>query len=133
MAFDFGLERIGVAIGNSLLKIPHPLVTISGQNKYDKLDKIADLIAKWQPQLLVVGIPSFSEEKEVLINSIKKFANRMHYRFKLPVELINEDYTSALAQNQLTEQNIRTKDHKNKLDQLAACAILAAYFTYKAS
>ena len=128
MAFDFGLSRIGVATGNTELKIAHPLETITGQNKFDKLDKIAKLIEKWKPLLLVVGKPSNGEDKTELLASINKFANRLSHRFNLPVNFINEDYTSSLASGQLNEQNIFGRRQGEKLDQLAACAILETYF-----
>jgi putative holliday junction resolvase len=128
MAFDFGITRIGVAIGNTLLKIPHPLDVISGKNKFDKLDKIAKLVEKWQPTLFVVGLPSYSADKENLLIQINKFANRLQHRFKYSVEFVNEDYTSSTASAQLEEQFIRGYIQKTKLDQLAACAILNRYF-----
>lgn len=126
MAFDFGQSRIGVATGNSELKIPHPLMTITGRNRFDKLDKIAKLVEKWQPQLLVVGKPR-SNETEILL-SINKFAKRLKHRFNLPVDFIDEDYSSSLASEQLNEQNVFGIEQKAKLDQLAACAILETYF-----
>jgi putative Holliday junction resolvase len=128
MAFDFGESRIGVATGNTLLKIAHPLDTVTGQNKFDKLDKIAKLIEKWQPMLLVIGKPGNEEDKTKLLASINKFANRLSYKFNLPVNFVNEDYTSSLASGQLNEQHIFGRKQSGKLDQLAACAILETYF-----
>ena len=131
MAFDFGVTRIGVAIGNTLLKIPHPLDVVSGKNKFDKLDKIAKLVEKWQPNLFVVGMPSYSADKDNLIIQIKKFANRLQHRFKTPIEFVNEDYTSSAASQQLDEQSIYGYAQKTNLDQLAACEILNRYFLNK--
>lgn len=127
MAFDFGESRIGVATGNTELKIAHPLDTITGQNKFDKLDKIAKLVEKWKPKLFIVGKPGDIESKDQLIASINKFANRLSHKFKIPVEFINEDYSSALASGQLNEQYIFGRKQSEKLDQLAACAILETY------
>jgi putative Holliday junction resolvase len=128
MAFDYGESRIGVATGNTELKIPHPLETVTGRNKFDKLDKIAKLIEMWRPQLLVVGKPGNIEGKTELFASINKFANRLSHRFNLPVNFVNEDYTSSLASGQLNEQNVFGRRQSEKLDQLAACAILETYF-----
>ena len=128
LAFDFGLQRIGVATGNSLLKISHPLDTVSGKNKFEKLDNIARLIETWHPKLLLVGIPSYSEDKKELIFAIRKFAYNLHRRFKLPVEFINEDYTSSIASMKLSDQLIYGRAQKAKLDELAACEILDRYF-----
>jgi putative Holliday junction resolvase len=128
MAFDFGLSRIGVATGNTELKIAHPVDTVTGQNKFEKLDKIAKLIEKWKPRLFVIGKPGDSTGKTELLASINKFANRLNHRFNLPVEFIDEDYTSSLASGQLNEQNVFGRKQYEKLDQLAACAILETYF-----
>ncbi len=128
MAFDFGESRIGVAVGNTLLKIPHPVATITGRNKFEKLDKIKKLVESWQPKQFVVGMPSQIEDKEKLILEIKRFANRIKHKFNLPYVFINEDYTSSIANNKLNAQNIRGVAQKSKLDQLAACEILQFYF-----
>ena len=128
MAFDYGEARIGVAIGNTSLKIPHPIETVVGRNKFEKLDKIAKLIGKWQPSYLVVGVPSSNPDKEDLIKSISRFANRLKHNFKLPITFINEDYTSSIAVHKLNEQSIRGIAQKSKLDMLAACLILQHFF-----
>lgn len=135
MSFDFGLNRIGVAIGNTELKIPHPVSVITGRNKFEKLDKIAKLIQEWKPLHLVVGMPSVSDgvakqSKGELIEAINKFANRLKHKFKLPLSFVNEDYTSHIASNQLSEQLIRGRRQVGKLDMLAACTILQRYFDH---
>ncbi len=129
MAFDFGESRIGSAVGNTLLKIPHPLVTISGHNKFEKFAKIGKLIDEWRPVLLVVGMPGDKENKELFIQSIIRFSNRLKNNFKLPVGFVNEDYTSQEACTLLKEQDIYGKAQKGKLDSLAACGILQTYFS----
>lgn len=130
LAFDYGELRIGVAVGNTLLKIPHPLTTVSGSGMYAKIDQLTEIISKWQPELLVVGIPHMAEnhQKNQLINTINNFARRVSRKFNLPAELINEDFTSFQASILLTEQGISGRKQKDKLDQLAACAILQNYF-----
>ncbi len=148
MAFDYGETRIGVAIGNLQLKIPHPLETITGKNKTEKFEKIRKLIDKWRPTYLVLGIPSeinpdfindrvynnppkettHNEQKENLLNSIRKFGGRLKNEFKLQIEFINEDYSSSIAAQKLNEQSIRGIMQKPKLDALAACVILQFYF-----
>ncbi len=129
MAFDFGESRIGSAVGNTLLKIPHPLTTISGHNKFERFAKIGKLIDEWRPVLLVIGMPSNPENKELFIQSIIRFSNRLKNNFKLPVSFLDEDYTSQEAVNLLKEQGIYGKAQKGKLDSLAACGILQTYFS----
>lgn len=141
MAFDFGQARIGVAIGNTLLKIPHPLVIITGKSKFEKLDKIRQLIDKWRPTRLVVGMPSGSDcdnenintnilspEKKQLISDVRRFSNRLKENFKLSVDFVNEEFTSSDAEAKLEEQSIMGKEQKGSIDALAACSILQRYF-----
>ena len=131
LAFDYGDARIGVATGNTLIRIAHPLTTVCGDGMWDKIDQLAELVAKWQPSLLVVGLPSFNDnpQKIQLINTINNFAKRLKNKFNLPVELINEDFSSSEASSLLDEQHIYGREQKGKLDQLAACAILQTYFS----
>jgi putative Holliday junction resolvase len=128
MAFDYGECRIGVAIGNSLLKIPHPLTTIVGKNKFIKLEHIAKLINEWQPKLLVIGMPDNNNQE--LLKQINRFSNRLKNNFKLPVEFVTEKYSSAMASSMLNSQQIKGRQQKLYLDQLSACNILDIYFKY---
>ena len=142
LAFDYGEARIGVAVGNTLMKIAHPLTTISATGMYPKIDLLAALITRWQPQRLVVGMPGLPEDyvaapvseralqqKLQLINTINNFARRLGRKFNLPVSIINEDFSSAAASSQLNEQGVYGREQSGKLDQLAACAILQSYFS----
>lgn len=136
MAFDFGMTRIGVAIGDSLLKIPHPIAVITGKNKFEKFAKIKELVEKWQPTLFVVGIPIDEEESNPIQNpdkvqltiNIKRFSNRLKEQFKLDVTLVNEEYSSVTAASKLNEQRVYAENQKDKLDALAATVILQRYF-----
>lgn len=130
LAFDYGEMRVGVAVGNSMLLIPHPLATICAKGSAAKIGAIAPLVEKWQPGLLVIGMPGASDnpQKIQLINTITNFARRLSERFNLDVEIVNEDFSSLYASSQLVEQGIYGKKQKGKLDQLAACSILAAFF-----
>lgn len=130
MAFDYGDARLGIAIGNTLLKIAHPLETIKAQGMHPQIDLIEPLIERWRPQVLVVGIPHAHDnpQKIQLINTINNFVKRLGRRTGLPVVTINEDFTSAVASSLLNEQGIYGRAQTGKLDQLAACAILDTYF-----
>lgn len=131
MAFDYGEARVGVAMGNSLLQIPHPLATICAEGMWPKIDQIGELILKWQPQLLIVGCPHAHDnpQKIQLVNTINNFAKRLGRKFNLSVIMINEDFSSAHASSLLNEQGVYGREQKGKLDQLAACSILQTYFS----
>lgn len=128
LAFDYGGARIGVAVGNTLLKIAHPVTTIDGRGKIDRLAQIKELIDKWQAKILVVGIPQERPDNIETCNAIRNFIGRLKHNFNLPVEIVNEDFSSIEAESLLNEQNIGGIKQRGKLDQLAACVILQTYF-----
>ncbi len=128
IAFDIGLINIGVAIGNTILKIPHPLEIISEPVKFKVFIEIDKIVKKWSPQLFVLGVTDNQENKKNLMIKINKFKNKLHNNYNLPIIFINEDYSSLVATEMLSQQGVHGYKQKNKLDDLAACVILQRYF-----
>lgn len=129
LAFDFGEKRIGVAVGEHLIKNTAPLTTIESESNEKRFAAITSLIEEWRPALLVVGLPlSLDGSEHALTSLCKKFARRLNGRFNLPVALIDERYTSAEASHLLSEAGIRGRAQKPMLDQIAAQTILNSYF-----
>lgn len=100
LAFDFGTRRVGVAVGNALLRQAQALATVSGQGEA-RLAAIARLVEQWRPDALVVGVP-FHPDGAAHDNTrrARAFGRQLHGRFKLPVHEVDERYstTEALAQ-----------------------------------
>ena len=129
MAFDFGEKRIGVAVGETILKAAHPITTIEAETNDVKFAKIADIIKEWRPSLLVVGLPTYMDGNEhTLTHLAKKFAQRLEGRFNLPVTMIDERLTSVEAAQNLQAAGIKGHKQKNLLDAVAAQGILQSYF-----
>ena len=129
LGFDFGLKRIGVASGEHLLGIAHPLTTLNAESNEDRFNQIAKIIDEWKPSTLVVGLPLTldGEEHEVTL-LCKKFARRLDGRFGLPVVMVDERLSSAEASQSLKEMGIAGRKQKPMLDQIAAQVILQSYF-----
>ncbi|MBZ0092833.1 MAG: Holliday junction resolvase RuvX [Sulfuricellaceae bacterium] len=129
LAFDFGLKRIGVALGDCELGIAHPLQTVSGDSNEAKFAAIGRLIAEWQPVLVVVGVPFRLDGSEhELASQCRRFARRLEGRFGIPAVLVDERLTSAAASACLDESGIRGRRQKPMLDQVAAQQILQTFF-----
>jgi len=129
LAFDFGEARIGVAMGSSELGIAHPVETISLEGNDRRFARIGELIAEWEPAQLVVGLPAHMDGEEHEISRLaRKFANRLHGRFKLPVFLVDERLSSAAASEALNQTGLRGRKQKPALDQVAAMQILQGWF-----
>jgi putative Holliday junction resolvase len=129
LAFDFGTKRIGIAVGNTLLRRARPLTTINDEKTEARFAAIAALLGEWQPGALVVGLPSNDDGTPHELTALcRRFANRLKVRFKLPTILLDERYTSLAASAQLNEEGIHGMKQKNLIDQYAAQQILQAYF-----
>ena len=100
LAFDFGEKRIGVAVGNTITKTAEALKIIQEKNQDEKFKAIEALIQEWQPQLLVVGLPTHSDgaEHEMTLKA-KRFGNQLHGRFQKEVVWVDERYTSVSVQD----------------------------------
>lgn len=128
LGFDFGLKRIGVAVGTLELKLAHPLETIAIETTAARFARIAKLIEEWQPALAVVGIPHRDDGAHEFAPTCLRFAQRLRGRFGLSVALVDESYSSAAASSTLNESGIRGRQQKPMLDQVAAQHILQHYF-----
>jgi putative Holliday junction resolvase len=129
LAFDFGTKRIGIAIGNTILRRATPLVTIDDEKTAARFAAIAALLNEWQPSVLVVGLPSNDDGTPHELTALcRRFANRLKGRFNLPVILMDERYTSLAASAQLNTEGIHGMKQKLLIDQYAAQQILQAYF-----
>ncbi len=129
LAFDFGERRIGIAVGEHLIKAASPLMQLDEESNDIRFQIITRLVQEWQPTILIVGLPLNLEGEETTVCQLcRKFARRLNGRFNLPVVLIDERYSSAEAENLLAEQGIKGRLQKNMLDQMAAATILQQYF-----
>ena len=129
LAFDFGLKRIGIAVGETLLGRAKALATIEAESNEVRFTAIARHIQEWQPALLVVGLPlSLDGTEHEMTARCRRFANQLHGRFDLPVTLIDERLTSAEADAVLREDGLDWKARKKSVDALAAQIILQDYF-----
>lgn len=129
LAFDFGEQRIGVAVGDWEVGIAHPLQTIDDEGNNTRFNIIGQLIAEWRPSQLVVGLPTFMDGTEhELTRLCRRFARRLEGRFNLPAALVDERLTSQEASRSLHEAGVHGKSQKAVLDQVAAQRILQSYF-----
>lgn len=119
LGFDFGIKRIGIAMGNSLTGHAQPLAVVKAIDNAARFAQIGDLIAQWNPARLVVGEPRHPDgaEHEMTLRC-RRFANQLHGRFSLPVELVDERYSSAVIPAKRGEI----------IDAKAAAIILQQYF-----
>lgn len=98
LAFDFGVRRIGVAVGNTLTASARPLRVVPSEPLAARWSAIAALVAEWQPQRLVVGLPRHPDGAPLPVTpQCERFARQLTGRFGLPVEMVDENFSSVEA------------------------------------
>lgn len=118
-AFDFGVKRIGVAMGNTMIRQAEPVKVIAAIDNATRFADIQALLDEWKPARLVVGLPMHPDgAAHEMTARARKFANQLHGRFNLPVELVDERYSSAVISAKRGEV----------IDDRAAAIILQQYF-----
>jgi putative holliday junction resolvase len=119
LGFDFGLKRVGVAVGNSVIRQAQPLTTISAATNDAKFAEIGSLISEWHPTVCVVGLPRHPDGSEHEMSArCRRFANQLHGRFNVDIVLVDERYSSAVISQKRGEL----------IDAQAAAIILQQYF-----
>ncbi|MDN5842354.1 MAG: Holliday junction resolvase RuvX [Alcaligenaceae bacterium] len=120
LAFDYGLKKIGVALGNTLTRQARPLRILTAATRTERFARISELLHEWQPERAIVGLPLTLDGGEQPASRLaRRFANQLHGRYGLAVELVDERGSSIEAQ-----QILGTNEAD---DAMAACVILQRY------
>ena len=129
LAFDFGLRRIGVAVGEPETGTAHPLPGIAAAGDA-RFAAIGTLVSQWRPVTLVVGLPlAANGSAHDMTRRAERFARQLHGRFRLPVELVDERFTSLEAEERLSGR----KAGRLAVDSVAAQLILEQYLDERAA
>lgn len=135
IAFDFGLKRTGVGVGNTLTGSASPETTLHSRDEKPDWEGISRLIDEWQPSQLVVGLPiELDGTENPLTKRIVRFCNQLNGRYNLPVDQENEQFTSIEAARRLKDlrqSGRKQKVRKEEVDKLAAAIILENWMLRK--
>lgn len=132
MAFDFGRKRIGVAVGSRLSGRAQPVASIDHRESEPDWAAVESLAREWQPARIIVGLPGTLDGHETEMSSAARaFAQALGERLQLPVELVDEQLTSAAAREELREARAqgrkRQRVKKAEIDPVAARLILETW------
>jgi putative Holliday junction resolvase len=136
LAFDFGLHRIGVAVGEPELGTAHALPVLVALTQPGRMAAIERLLKEWRPALLVVGRPLGDDRApHEMTRRAERFARQLGGRFGVPVRLVDESYSSAEAESRVRAAYGRRRAVElargKALDSQAAQILLEQYFNDK--
>lgn len=129
MAFDFGTRRIGVAVGQKLLGRGEPLAMIAARDGKPDWTQLGKLLHEWRPDLVVVGLPlNMDDSENEMCARARKFGMRLHGRFHVPVEMVDERLTSYQAKREVVAAGGSRNYGRHGVDDRAAALILETWF-----
>ena len=133
LGFDFGLARIGVAVGSLEVATARGVDVVANRGGAVDWPEIDRLVETWRPSVLVVGEPEAQAgQGERLPRALSRFCTELGARYELPVARINEDYSSECARAELRAQRqegARGKLERGETDKMAAAYILNAWLS----
>jgi len=133
LGFDFGTKRIGIAIAQEVTGTASPLTTVKSIKQKPDWESISKIIAEWQPDLLVVGLPLHMDGTEQpMTQAAKRFSNQLNGRYQIPVALMDERLSSNEAESILNEQpgsRGSLFQDKAQIDMISAQLILQSWMS----
>jgi len=129
LGFDFGMKRIGVAVGQTITKSATPLETLQAKNGIPNWILMDKLVKKWVPDAFVVGIPlNMDGTEQPLTQQARQFANSLQTRFDLPIYEMDERLTTKDAKESLFNKGGYKALRDGQVDSIAAQLILQNWF-----
>ena len=136
ICFDFGLRRIGVAVGQDVTGSASPLGVVANRDDGVDHDRIDAILREWKPTLLVVGMPSHADgSPSEMQEQVGAFIEELR-RYELPVDTVDERYTSIEAERVLKQARAtgtRGRISKDMVDAAAAVLIAERYLAIRDS
>lgn len=130
VAFDFGLRRIGVAVGQTVTASASPLGIVANDAAGPDHARIAAVLDEWRPARLVVGMPAHADGTASDIEArVRAFIADLE-RYGLPIATVDERYTSIEAEAVLRRarsEGSRGRVSKEAIDAAAAVLIAERY------
>lgn len=125
LGFDFGMKRIGVAVGQTVTKTARPLETLPAKAGVPQWERLNKIIRTWQPDALIVGIPlNMDGTKQRLTENAENFAKMLETRYQLPVHGMDERLSTKDARERLFNEGGYKALQTGLVDSVAATLIL---------
>jgi len=129
LGFDFGTERIGVAVGQTLTGTASPLTTLDAHGREPDWAAIDRLVDEWRPAALVIGIPRNMDGSDSEMTArAGRFLRQLRARHRLPTFGVDERLTTFDAEQRLAEAGLPRDRARGEIDRVAAQLILETWF-----
>lgn len=128
LAFDYGTKNIGVASGTTLASITSELPPLKARDGVPNWEQIQKMLDQYQPDLVLVGLPlNMDNSESELAARARKFGNRLHGRFGVQIEMVDERLSTFEAKGEAFDRGYSDDYKNNPVDSIAARLILESW------
>lgn len=131
MAFDFGTQKMGMAVGSSLIESATPLPLFPMKDGIPHWDNLLKIVQQHQPNLFLVGLPlNMDGSESELSTRARKFARRLRHQTNVHTHMVDERLTTREARDELEQYQAQGRGKKLSADSLAAALFIESWYRH---
>ena len=129
IAFDFGTQKMGMAVGQALIESATPLALFPMKDGIPQWENLLKIIKQHQPQLFLVGLPlNMDDSESELSTRARKFARRLRHQSNINTLMVDERLTTREARDELDHYQAQGRGKKLAADSLAAALLIESWY-----
>lgn len=129
MAFDFGTQKMGMAVGQSLIESANPLALFPMKDGIPNWDELLKIVKQYQPTLFLVGLPlNMDDTESELSTRARKFARRLRHQSNIETLMVDERLTTREARDELDHYQAQGRGKKLSADSIAAALFIESWY-----
>lgn len=131
MAFDFGTQKMGMAVGQSLIESANPLSLFLMKDGIPNWDELLKIVKSHQPGLFLVGLPlNMDDSESELSTRARKFARRLRHQTNIETLMVDERLTTREARDELDHYQAQGRGKKLSADSIAAALLIESWYRH---
>ena len=129
MAFDFGTQKMGMAVGQSMIESANPLALFPMKDGIPHWDELLKIVKQYQPTLFLVGLPLNMDDTESELSArSRKFARRLRHQTNIETLMVDERLTTREARDELDHYQAQGRGKKLAADSIAAALFIESWY-----
>ena len=129
MAFDFGTQKMGMAVGQSMIESANPLALFPMKDGIPNWDELLKIIQQYQPNLFLVGLPLNMDDTESELSArSRKFARRLRHQTNIETLMVDERLSTREARDELEHYQAQGRAKKLAADSIAAALFIQSWY-----
>lgn len=129
MAFDFGTQKMGMAVGQSMIESANPLALFPMKDGIPNWDELLKIVKQYQPTLFLVGLPlNMDDSESELSTRARKFARRLQHQTHINTLMVDERLSTREARDELEHYQAQGRAKKLAADSIAAALFIQSWY-----